>query len=313
MRKAILLFNPHSGRSQARRVRDVEAALAVLREAGIEVSAAPTASANAAAEQARQAVSDGCDTVFACGGDGTIHDVLQGLVGSQAALALIPLGTANALAHDLGIPLSPAAAARASLTAEPRRIAVGKIEYQDLTGGAASRFFTVAAGVGVDAYLFYKLRAGEKSRLGMAAYYATATRLWLTHAMPGFTVEVHGEDGSDARLTDIPQLLAVRIRYFGGVLRQLAPGASLDRNDLRVVLFRTHRRLAFLRYVVRGLLGSSWRSREVDLLNAKTVTCHSASQERIFVEADGELLGTLPAKISIIPDALTLLVPRQRT
>ena len=103
MRKAALLYNPLSGRRRGRRVADVEIALGVLRNAGVEVSATATRSATDATEQTRQAVAEGCEVVFACGGDGTVHDVLQGLVGSSLALGIIPLGTGNALAHECGM------------------------------------------------------------------------------------------------------------------------------------------------------------------------------------------------------------------
>ena len=101
MRKAALFYNPLSGRRRERRLADVAAALAVLHQAGIEATSEPTRGQAEAGEQARQAIAEGCDTIFACGGDGTAHDVLQGMVGSHAALGVIPLGTANTLAHDL--------------------------------------------------------------------------------------------------------------------------------------------------------------------------------------------------------------------
>ena len=191
MRKAALFYNPLSGRRRERRLADVRAALAVLQQAGIEATAEPTRGQADAAEQARHAIAGGCDTILACGGDGTAHDVLQGMAGSQAALGVIPLGTANALAHDLGLPLNAVGAARALLTAKPRRIALGRVEYTDLEGNRGSRFFTVAAGIGADAHLFYKLNPLVKGHLGMAAYYAKATRLWLTHPMEKFAVEMH--------------------------------------------------------------------------------------------------------------------------
>src|SRR5713101_5514549 len=310
MRKAVLLYNPLSGRRHMRRLADVEAALTVLRQGGVEATLEPTRGQADATGQARQAIAEGCDAIFACGGDGTVHDVLQGLVGSNAALGVIPLGTANALAHDLGLPLSAVAAARASLTAKPRRIAVGRVEYQGFDGNPGSRFFTVAAGIGVDAHLFYKLNPLLKGHWGMAAYYAQATRLWLTHPMEKFTVAV----GQNQK-TEVSQLLAVRIRNFGGVLRQLAPGASLERDDLRLVLFRTRSRLAYLRYIVRGLAGARWRVGGIDLVHGVKIGCQlradAAPGLRIFVEADGELLGTLPVEISIVPDAVTLLVPAE--
>jgi len=242
-----------------------------------------------------------------------VHDVLQGLVGSSVALGIIPMGTANALAHDLGLPLSAVAAARASLSAKPRRIAVGRVEYVDFEGNPGSRFFTVAAGIGVDAHLFYKLNPLVKGHWGMAAYYAKATRLWLTHPMEKFAVELGHAEVGKKKQTEVSQLLAVRIRNFGGVLRELAPGASLDRDDLRLVLFRTRSRLAYLRYIVRGLVGAEWQIGGIELVHGAKLEsrplANSASAERVFVEADGELLGTLPAEISIVPDAVTLLVP----
>jgi diacylglycerol kinase (ATP) len=318
MRKAMLLYNPLSGRRRESCLADVEAALSVLRKAGVEASASPTRAASDATDQTRQAIAAGCDTVFACGGDGTIHDVLQGLVGTKAALAIIPLGTANSLAHDLGWPLSPADAARAALTAKPRRIAVGQISYQDFAGNRATRYFTVLVGIGVDAYLFYKLAPLAKQRFGMAAYCAKATRLWLTHKMESFEVEITEEIAGkrQRRKAEVSQLLAVRIRNFGGVLRQLAPGASLDRDDLRLVLFHTHSRVAYLRYVLRGLLGVDWKVPGIELIHSTSAICRdvasstgAGTKPRIFVEADGELLGTLPAEISIVCDAVTLLAP----
>jgi diacylglycerol kinase (ATP) len=313
MRKAALLYNPLSGRRREHRLADVEIALGVLRNAGIEVSATATRSADHATEQTRQAVAEGCEVVFASGGDGTVHDVLQGLVGSSLALGIIPLGTGNALAHDLRLPLSPAAAARAALTAKPRRIAVGLVKYRDFSGKPGSKYFTVALGIGVDAHLFYKLNPLMKLRLGMGAYYAQATRLWLTHKMDYFTVELPGNDIRQARRTEVSQLLAVRIRDFGGPLHELAPGAFLGRDDLRLVLFHTHSRLAYFRYILRGFFGMNWNIKGIELVDSAEALCRPLANDqestRILVQADGELLGTLPAEISMVPDAVTLLVP----
>ena len=313
MRKAILLHNPFSGRLRSRRAADVGAALAVLRSGGVEAFDEPTRAAGAAAQQVKEAIADGCDTVFACGGDGTVHDVLQGLVGTEAALGVIPLGTANALAHDLDLPLNAEGAARAALTSGPRRIAVGKLGYHDWAGKPKSCYFTVAAGIGVDAHLFYKLNATAKLHLGMGAYYARATQLWLTHRMQNFGV--HIADNGQSRQAEVSQVLAVRIRYFGGMLRELAPGASLDRPDLRLVLFHTRSRLAYLHYIARGLFGARWKVPGIELVHSSAIACHrvtpdSSKSSRIFVEADGELLGTLPAEMSVLPNALTILWPK---
>ena len=310
MRKVILLYNPQSGRRRGQRLADVEAALTVLKQAGVEAAMAETRGAAETGAQARHAIERGCDTVFACGGDGTVHDVLQGLVGTDATMGIIPLGTANSLAHDLGLPLRPEAAARSALTAKPRRVAVGRVEYRDLSGLAASRYFTVAVGIGVDAHLFYKLNPAAKRRFGMAAYCARATHLWLTHPLEKFSVAL-AEEGTTRRV-EVSQLLAVRIGDFGGVLRELAPGASLDRNDLRFVFFHTRSRLAYLRYVIRGLVGAHWSVPGIELVNGTRAECSSLNtrpESRIYLEADGELLGTLPAKITMAEGRVNLLGP----
>jgi diacylglycerol kinase (ATP) len=316
MRKAILLYNLLSGRRRHRRAADVDSALSILRGAGVEATASPTRSSSEASEQARQAVAAGYDTIFACGGDGTIHDVLQGIVGTSAALAVIPLGTANSLAHDLRIPQNPAVAARMALSATPRRIAVGRVQCLDFEGNNSVRHFIVAVGVGVDAHLFYKLNIALKQQLGMIAYYGKATHLWLTHRMEYFTAEFLETGANEPRRTTVSELLAVRIRNFGGILQELAPGASLNRDDMRLVLFSTTSRIRYLLYVIRGLLRQGWNVRGIDLVHGHKIVCQglpaSAAGKRnprIYVEADGELVGTIPAQITVVPDALTLLVP----
>jgi len=319
MRKAALLYNPLSGRRVKHRVADVEAVLATLRAAGVEAIAEATVSAKGTTEQARRAIAEGCDTIFACGGDGTIHDVLQALVGTAVVLGVIPLGTANALAHDLRIPLSAVPAAHTALASQTRRLAVGRVVFQDFSGQNDSRYFTVTAGVGVDAHLFYKLNAMTKGRFGMLAYYLKATHLWLTHDMRTFNVGVCSTADAATSKTDqvqwqqVSQLLAVRINQFGGILRELAPGASLERTTLRLVSFKTRNRLIYLAYILRGLFGQRWTVRGIELADAQHAVCETLAERgaRIFVEADGELLGTLPVEITIIPDAFTLLMPPQ--
>jgi YegS/Rv2252/BmrU family lipid kinase len=322
MRKAALLYNARSGGRRSQREADLQAVLNILRGASVEANLVLTQSSTDATEQARKAIVEGCDTVFACGGDGTVHDVLQAVAGTRVALGVIPMGTANALAHDLGLPLDPADAARAALQAEQRRIALGRVQVCDFEGNPLTRYFTVAVGIGVDAHLFYKLNTGVKQRLGMAAYYVQAWYLWFTHRMDRFAVEIGvGGGGSRARRCEgATELLAVRIRNFGGVVRELAPGASLDRNDMRVVLCRTASRFSYLLYVTRGLLGAEWNVPGVELVHSERVQCDylpgadhvgSGNPPRVYVEVDGELVGQLPADITMVPDALTILTPKR--
>ncbi|MGA3210043.1 MAG: diacylglycerol kinase family protein [Terriglobales bacterium] len=309
MRKAALIYNPVSGPLRARRMAQIDAAAAVLRGAGIETVHTETHGPGTAGAQALEAVRAGCDAVLACGGDGTIHEVLQGMVSTPVALGVIPLGTANALAIDLGLPSGPAAAAQMLLNAKPVRVAAGKVTCQK-DGAPISRYFTVAAGIGPDAHLMYQLNAQLKRKWGYPIYVAEALRTWATHKYPIFEAELN-PTGSRNRVEKISQLLAVRITNFGNMLRRLAPGAALRRNDLRLVVFRTRSRMRYMEYMTAVLFGWQHRVRDIELLNASTVECRlpKGSAARIYVEADGELLGTLPAQLEIVRDAVTLLIP----
>jgi diacylglycerol kinase (ATP) len=314
MLKAALLYNPDSGGSK-RRQRELQSALEILRAAGVDAKLYAAHSPEQAGELTRQAMASGCDTVFACGGDGTINNIAQILANTHLAIGILPMGTANALAHDLGLPLKIPAAAKAALNAEQRRVALGQITCPDLSGVRQTRYFLVAAGVGVDAHMCYKLLTSAKQRLGMGAYYAKAWQMWFTYPMTRFRVEYTTPEVGPPKSAAVTELLAVRIRDFGGVVRELAPGASLDRNDIRLILCHTDRRLAYLAYVTGALLRQKWTIPGIELAYSTRAVCDYAELDsptrKIYVEADGELIGSLPAEISIVPDALTLLAPRR--
>jgi diacylglycerol kinase family enzyme len=233
------------------------------------------------------------------------------MVGAPAALGVVPLGTANALAADLGLGRSPAKAVRKLLTAVPVCFPVGQISYQDETGSTRSRYFTVAAGVGADALFLSRLNPGLKRRLGYALYLIEAFRLWVTYSFPLFEAAFVEGSGAHPRVERISELLAVRIRDFGGVLNDFVPGATLHRDSLRLVAFKTRSRLRYFRFLVAVLFGRQTFSSEIELLDAVSVECRpcKGSLERVFVEADGELLGDLPVRIEIVPQTVTLLIP----
>ncbi len=314
MQRAVILYNPQSGLRRARRRTDVETAARILAQAGVKVGLEATTGPRSADQQARRFIANGFDTIIAAGGDGTIHDTLQGLVGSQVSLGVLPLGTANSLASDLGIPRNPAIAAQQLLSAQPHRIAVGQIEYQRNPTRRDTRFFTVAAGIGVDAALFYKLNAGFKKRWGMVAYCAEALRQWTVQRFHPFRVEWFDTE-QKKRSEVVTQLLVVRIANFGGVLRKLAPGADLFRDDFRLVLFKTRSRARYLRFVTSRLVDQDWADENIELVHASQLWCmpHRDENEQrhgvVHAEADGEWLGRLPVQISLVPNSLNLLVP----
>ena len=312
MRRVALIYNPASGQYSARRMAAVQQAVAVLREAGVAADAFETSMPGSGTALAVEAMRQGCDTILACGGDGTVHEVLQNLVGTEVALGVVPLGTANALAADLGLLGSPAQVARLLLDAVPVRVPVGRIYFQDKDGNPSSRYFTVAAGVGADALLMSRLDAGLKRRFGYIVYLVEAFRIWATASFPFFEA-AFTTNGSDApRVAEVSQLLAVRVRSFGGVLRELAPGATLHNGTLRLLAFRTRSRFRYLRFLLAVVAGRHTFSGAIELLDTHWVECHArnGSHAPIFVEADGEVLGSLPVRIEVAHEALTLLMAR---
>lgn len=312
MHRAALIYNPASGQRPAKRAARIAQAIRVLDAAGIEVETIATTSPESAAEQARHAAAEGFETILACGGDGTVHEVLQGLVGlSNVALGVIPMGTANALASDLGISSSSAKAAKALLDAVPVRVPVGRIFYRQADGAERSRYFIVAAGVGVDAHFFSRLDSRLKQRFGYLAYLIEALRLWATHHFPMFRAHFSDDAAQNIRTADLSQLLSVRISNFGGAVQNLVPGAALHKESLTTVAIGTSSRLRYLRFMVAVWCRSHRYGHPIELIEATTIQCEEieAAATQTYVEADGELLGTLPARIDVVPDALTLLVP----
>ena len=318
MRKAALLYNARSGGRRSQRQSDLQSALKILAEAGVEASLVLTQSSSDATEQARKAILDGCDTVFACGGDGTIHDVLQAMAGTRVALGIVPMGTANSLAHDLQLPKEPAEAVRAALHADERRIALGRVQVRAFDGEAVTRYFTVAVGSEWTRICSTSSMRPLSSVLAWAPTMRRRGTCGSRIAWSGLWFEWSGGESTAGLRNGVTEMLAVRIRNFGGILQELAPGASLERDDLRVVLCTTSSRLSYLLYVTRGLLRLNWKVPGVELVRGETVQCGysvvpdgAESRSKVYVEADGELVGTLPAEITIVRDALTILMPKR--
>jgi YegS/Rv2252/BmrU family lipid kinase len=312
-RKALLLFNPVSGAHHGARQATMRRIAELFRRAGVDVLVESTEARGSAGKQARAAVDSGCDAVFACGGDGTVFEVLQGMAQSKAIMGVIPLGTGNVLAHDLGLAGKPERAAEQLLSCAPQTIALGRIS----TGGR-SRFFTVAAGVGVHAELLYRANARAKQRGGYLAYYSHGMNLLFRHAFVPFPVEITTSEGKLVH-ADTLELVAMRVRSFGGPLRHWRPGSSLLGDDLKLVLLRNASRAHMLRYTLQALTGiapyDGLEKSEADLsfVSAKSVLCHTPEARGAYlrVQADGELLGPTPAEISIVPRGLTLLMPSE--
>jgi YegS/Rv2252/BmrU family lipid kinase len=297
-KRAAIIYNPVA-RTLSRRRHLLEPCVAALARLDIETRLVPTVAPGSASKQAREQIESGCDLILAAGGDGTINEVANGMLHSGVPLAILPGGTANVLAHEMGLPVHMERAASLVRQLKPHRMAVGSLRFN----GSEPRGFVCMAGVGLDADIISRLNLDLKAAAGKLAYYICGFAQVL-RTLPEFEVIVDGK-----RYTASFALIS-RVRNYGGDL-EIARGASLFRNDFEVVLFRGARAVRYLPYLVGVTLGQAARMNGCTVLHGRTITCQRPTGEPVYVQVDGELAGMLPVNAEIIPDALTLLVPPQ--
>ena len=189
MHKAFLIYNPASGRRRDKRTQDIARVVEMFRAAGVEIETCATTHAGSAIQQVQEAAARGFDTVISCGGDGTANEALNGIMRACAArtsvdvaLGLVPLGSGNLLASDLGLPSDPVEAAKKLLTYQPREFRPGVVCSQG-KNGPEKRYFLVAAGVGADAELMYRTEVKAKEFWGRNAYFLEMARMALQAAV----------------------------------------------------------------------------------------------------------------------------------
>ena len=266
-----------------------------------------------AAELAQAAAANGFEVVLACGGDGTINEVINGLAGSQVSLGLLPGGTANILARDMGLPLNPVRAAAEFSRWSPLRIPLGKATWcteKAPTNGApaekeqALRYFMTTGGVGFDAHVVCKLSPEMKMSWGVTGYIVEALRQVFLYPFQSFSCRWDGEPDRIATFAALQ-----RARNYGGWLH-LTPKARFFDDRFTLCLFKSHNRARYFIYAGLVLARQHFRLGDVELVKTRKLCCAAqAGGEAIRFELDGELVGKLPATFEIVPDALTLLVP----
>jgi diacylglycerol kinase (ATP) len=301
----VLLFNPMAGRRRELRLELVEGVAEALRKLGHGCEVVATRGAGTAGEQAREAARDGAGVVFACGGDGTVHEVLQGLAGEGAALGVLPLGSANTLGRHLELPLDPVEAALQQVRWEARMVPVGRVEF-----GGGSRYFLVMAGAGPDGALVYSLLTGQKAGMGRMAYYVHALRLFLSRRFRAFEVEyVEAESGAKVAMKAVCAM-AVRVKDMGGIFRGLAGGGvSLDSSGLNLLIVRGPARLSLPVWFVSGWLRLGRFNPLVKSVEVTEFSCQGRDGDAVHCEADGEWLGRIPMRVSLIADGVRMLLP----
>ena len=235
--------------------------------------------------------------ILAAGGDGTLNEVIQGMAHSTVPLGILPAGTANVLATEIGLGHNLEQTVKMIPKCVTRRIALGRLDCVE-----GKRYFLSMAGAGFDAQIVYDLASGLKEKLGKAAYWVAG----FAHALkrfPEFAIETDGT----ARATGSFALVS-RVRNYGGDF-EIARRASLAADSFEVVVFRGGHALPYFKYLCGMIAGRLEGMGGVSFRTCKEVRVFDPAERRIHIQVDGEYAGRLPATIVIVPDALTLLVP----
>jgi len=294
-RKATLISNPRTGRYNSRRI-PIEHIASLLRSRGVEVDLRPTTAPHDATAIAARAARNGSSEIIVAGGDGTINEVIQGVAGTKARLGIIPRGTANVLARELGLPLDEQEAVVIAARGNSRRIHLGLAI--DETNNV-SRHFALMAGIGLDASIVRHVRPRLKKRIGKGAFWISGLSHLASWSPHPFTLEIDGREytATFAAIGKAPR--------YGGDLA-ITPEARLDEPEFEVCLIETSNRFRYLRllsYAVRA--GMPRDNPAVKFIKTNKVRAFGNSQ----VQIDGELIGSLPMRFEIAPHSLEVIVP----
>ena len=301
-RQALFVVNPAArGLPPVSQIRE---AADWLRARGWEVTLETTAGPGDATRLAQGAASRGRPVVVACGGDGTVHEVVNGLAGSEAPLAVVPGGTANVWAKDARLPRRALEAVSVIENGRCRSVDLGVLEWEGRPAREAEkRYFLLMAGIGLDAHVVGRVPRSWKRRLGAAAYVLTGARESLFYHSRPVELKIDGRERLNLRLG---WLLAGNTRCYGGVLR-ITGRARADDGLLDILAFSRYDLLRAAAYGLAIVAGRHHGAPGVTYRRAAEVEVSGPSS--LPVQADGEFLGYTPLRLHVAPGALRVLVP----
>ncbi|HEY3102531.1 MAG TPA: diacylglycerol kinase family protein [Pyrinomonadaceae bacterium] len=267
---------------------------------------------------AADAAKRGAKLIIACGGDGTISEVANGIIDSstEAELGILPAGTGSDFRRSIGLPKSVAAAARALRDGRAKTIDAVRVTFINDAGERETRYSINVASFGMSTEVLDRAASGEAKKWVPAftprkvtskLSYATATVQTTLAATPA-EVLVRIDDEAERRLR-VAEFCVANARYYGGAMK-VAPDAKLDDGYFDVVTIGDANSFRLLTNAPRLYFGAHLRMSEVTHTLAKQVVARPANKEKeVRVELDGEVVGRLPSTFQIVPKALRVRFP----
>ncbi|MEE8188761.1 MAG: diacylglycerol kinase family protein [Kiloniellales bacterium] len=267
-----------------------------LRKLGCHVTLLHTSARGDAERMAREAATRDYDRIVAAGGDGTINEVINGLAGTEMPLALLPLGTANVLAREIGLKVRPGKLAETIVRGKPQPICLGRVRGED----GAERLFVMMAGIGADAHAVAGVNLDFKRIAGKGAYFAEALRQFLVFPFPQYRLNIDGVSHEAA------SVVIANGRYYAGDY-VLAPDARLTDASLHVCIFESAGRKEALRYALAIEQGGLVDLPDYRVPPGKKILVEGPKDDP--VQADGDIVAHLPVEIEALPESLNLVMP----
>jgi diacylglycerol kinase (ATP) len=297
-RDAVLIVNPTAGRG--RRMPQLDEARRIFRQAGVETELQETTAPGEATILARRAVEASRQLAIVVGGDGTVNEAVNGLACSQVPMAVLPSGTANVLAKELGLPWNLPRAAERIARAPYRRIALGLAIPEKSSG--EPRYFLSLAGAGADGALVSAVRPEIKLKAGILAYWQEGFRQLSRYEFPLFRTMM--ADGP----IDASLVVVGRTKHYGGPFK-ITTEADLMRPEFELAFVTTRSAWRYIAYLPLLLAGRLRGARYVRFFKASSLHCASTTSSQVLIQVDGEPAGCLPVDFRIVPDALTIAIP----
>jgi len=254
-------------------------------------------------ELATRAVDGGATLVVAVGGDGTLNEVVNGIVGREVDLATIPLGTGMDFGRTYGIPKRFDDAVRVALDGDVRTIDAGRVHYRAWSGEPAERYFANVSSVGMSGAVAQHANGRSKVLGGKVTFFYSLTHVFLRWQNTEVTVRLDDAERR-GRMHDV--IVANGVWHGGGM--KLAPDAAPDDGQFDVVLIGDVSKLDFLTTAPKIYKGKHVHHPKVEVLRSARVEVDAPVQ--LPIELEGEQLGTTPATFEVVPRALRVRVPR---
>ena len=294
MRSSITLIGNPAARGAS--LKKFESASAFLQEKGFGTKIVLTEKSNDATRLAKEAVLEKPYAIIAAGGDGTINEVINGMVKSNIPLAILPLGTTNVLAKELGIPEHINRAMETAVSKKPRTVSLGRIELNPGTDSSYSRYFCLMAGIGFDGKTVHDINTAVKKKSGKAAYIFSGIKNLLNYSPNRLFYNIDGKE-----YAGFSSITGKASKYGGNF--KITPDADLSNPTLYTCIFQGNKRRDILRYVFRVMSGSLLNEGDIVYLKSTSVEVLGTAH----IQIDGDYLGVTPAIITVEKDSLKII------